>query len=59
MPAWRFIVNVINISDWPQLPPLTNHEESDESEDSEPDDSIEDNKPRQAIFLNLIIGNCI
>ena len=46
-----FSENVIKILDWPQLPPLPNHEESDESEDAEPDDLIEDNKPRQVIHL--------
>ena len=33
------------ILDWPQLPPLPNNEEVDESEDSEPDDSMEDSRP--------------
>jgi hypothetical protein len=33
------------LSDWPQLPPLPNNEESEEPEDSEPDDSMEDSRP--------------
>ena len=34
------------ILDWPQLPPLQNHEESEENEEAESDDLLEDSKPR-------------
>ena len=33
------------VLDWPQLPPLPNHDEADENDDSEPDDSMEDSRP--------------
>ena len=39
------------ISDWPQLLPLPNHDEPDEIEDSDPDDSMEDSKPRYVLIL--------
>ena len=49
-----FIEHKHQITDWPQLPPLANNDESDESEDLEADDSIQDHKPRQVIPLSLI-----
>jgi len=33
------------LNDWPQLPPLQNHEESEENEEAESDDLLEDSKP--------------
>ena len=37
--------------DWPQLPPLPTNDDNEDSDDSEPDDSMEDSRPRYNFIL--------
>ena len=41
--------------DWPQLPPLPTNDDSEDSDDSEPDDSMEDSRPRYNLILSIVI----